>query len=349
MSLRTKRMIATKRSLAVNLAAALAFASTWPVAAQTQPQTPAQTRTVSPAPTLAQPEPPVAPPARTEEQRQQLHAAVDKSDELLQAGKVDEALGLLEATEKTIPEDALVASALGSAYELKGALEEALTWIREGIKRDAGVHHGSEWLHARMIDARLALAKDSNWFQKNNVLGLDFGKDDVPVAPEILPIEQGRIKGADQLLDQISYQLTQRTKTVKPPEPVIGDLYASAGDLAIAGAVSPLDDRKSKIQPEKYYERALEYGAPHADLVRRRLAKYHADFAALAPLPKDEIAEYPVVSKRFEQPPEKSYRNWIYAGTGLGLILVVMAVASVLDRRRRKRAEQNPPPPLPDV
>ena len=347
MSLRIKRMLAKNRTLALNLAAALALTGTWPVAAQTQ--TPAQAQTVSPAPTLAKPAPQVALPARTDEQRQQLHEAVDRSDELLQVGKVDEAIGLLDATEKKIPGDALVASSLGSAYELKGSLEEALTWIREGIKRDAGVHHGSEWLHARVIDARLALAKDSNWFQKNNVLGLDFGKDDVPVAPEILPIEQGRIKGADQLLDQIAYQLTQRTKIVKPPEPVIGDLYASAGDLAIAGAVSPLDDRKSQIQPERYYERALEYGAPHADLVRRRLAKYRADFAALPPLPKDEVAEYPVVSKRFEQPPEKSYRNWIYAGSALGLILVVMAVAAAIDRRRRKHAEQNPPPPLPDV
>jgi len=48
-------------------------------------------------------------------------------------------------------------------------------------------------------------------------------------------------------------------------------------------------------------------------------------------------------------PPEKSYRNWIYAGTGIGLIVVVLAIATLLDRRRRKLAEANPPAPLPDV
>jgi hypothetical protein len=334
-------------------ALSLSLAIACPVAAQTQAPAPAQAQApaVSPAPTLAKPEPVAALPTRTDEQRQQLKAAVEKSDALLQAGKIADAIALLEATDKKIPDDALVAAALGSAYELKGDLDAALTWIREGIKRDAGVHHASEWLHARILEAKLAVAKDPAWFQKNSVLGLDFGRGDVPVAPEILPIEQGRIKGADQLLEQIGYQLAERTRTTKPPAPVIADLYASAGDLAIAGAVSPLDDRKSKIQPEKYYERALEYGAPHADLVRKRLAKYRADFAALPPLPKEKeaVAEYPVGGNRFEPPPEKSYRNWIFAGVGIGLMVVVLAVSAVLDRRRRKHAAENPPAPLPDV
>jgi tetratricopeptide (TPR) repeat protein len=329
-------------------ALALALACAWPVVAQTQAQTPAQAPSVSPAPTLATAAPTAPLPERTDAQREQLKSAVEKSDGLLQAGKVDDAIKLLEATEEKIPDDALVASALGAAYELKGALDESLHWIRESIKRDAGVHHGSEWLHARILAAKIALAGDPGWFEKNSVLGLDFGRDDVPVAPEILPIERGRIKGADQLLDQIGYQLGERTKIVKPPAPVLGDLFASAGDLAIASAVSPLDDRKSKIQPERNYERALEYGAPHADLVRRRLARYKTDLAALPPPPKEKVAEYPT-SQRFEKPPQKSYRSWIYAGTGIGLIVIVLTVAAVLDRRRRKRAEANPPPPLPDV
>jgi tetratricopeptide (TPR) repeat protein len=332
-------------------ALALALGWAWPVLAQTQAPAPAQAQApnVSPAPTLAKPAPTAPVPVRTDAQREQLKSAVEKSDEMLTGGKVDDAIALLEATDKKIPDDALVASSLGSAYELKGALEEALNWIRESIKRDAGVHRGSEWLHARILAAKIALAKDPGWFEKNNVLGLDFGRDEVPVAPEILPIEQGRIKGADQLLDQMSYQLAERTKTVKPPAPVLGDLFASAGDLAIAGALSPLDDRKSKIQPERYYERALEYGGPHADLVRRRLARYKTDLAALPPLPKEEVGDYPVTSQRFEKPPETSYRNWMYAGTGIGLIVIVLSVAAVLDRRRRRRAEANPPAPLPDV
>ncbi len=323
------------------LALSLALAAACPAQAQTTP-------TAGPA---AARQPDAAAVARADEQRKQVAVALGKSDELASAGKFDADIALLEDAEKKIPGDALIASALGTAFESKGQLGDALDWIREGIKRDAGAHKGSEWLHARILEAKLALAKDPKWFDKHNVLGLDFGKDEVPVAPEILPIEQGRIKGAEQLLDQIDYQLVERTKNSRPPNPVLGDLFASAGDLAIASAVSPLDDRKSKIQPEKYYERALEFGAPHGDLVRKRLDRYKADFAALPPAPKDAepVADYPPVNKRFEAPPETSYSAWIYVGSAAGVIVVVLAIAAVLDRRRRKHAEANPPPPLPDV
>jgi len=323
------------------LAATLLLACACPANAQTSPaalpQTPASEKSDADA------------AAKTREREQQVRAALDQSAEFVSAGKLDEAIKLLEETDAKVPEDALVASSLGAVFELKGEIDAALTWIRESIKRDANALAGSEWLHARLLVSKIALAKEPKWFQKNNVLGLDFGTAEVPVAPEILPIEAGRIKGANQLIDQIGYQLAERTKFVKPPDPVVGDLYASAGDLAIASAVSPLDDRKSKIRPEKFYERALEYGAPHADLVRKRLARYQADFAALPPLPKEEVAEIPVISKRFEVPPEKSYAIWIYVGAAIGFLVALLAVATVLDRRRRKRAEENPPPPLPDV
>jgi tetratricopeptide (TPR) repeat protein len=324
------------------LAATLGLACAHPGVAQ-EPAAPS-----APVPTLAKPEPQPAVPVRTAEQRQQLESAIAKSDEFLGAGKVGDAIALLEATEKKLPDDALVAASLGAAYEQKGDHARALNWVREGIKRDASQHHASEWLHARMLEAKIALAKDPKWLDKNRVLGLDFGTADVPVAPEILPIEQGRLKGADQLLDQIDYQLAERTRRFKPPEPVIGDLYASAGDLAIAGAVSPLDDRKSKRQPERYYQEALKYGAPHADLVRRRLEKYGKDLAALPPAPQEEVAEYPVAN-RLQPPAPRAKSSWAYPAAALAVTVALVLVGIVLDRRRRKRAEANPPPPLPDV
>src|SRR5437868_3198766 len=194
------------------LALSLALAAACPAQAQTTP-------TAGPA---AARQPDAAAVARADEQRKQVAVALGKSDELASAGKFDADIALLEDAEKKIPGDALIASALGTAFELKGQLGDALDWIREGIKRDAGAHKGSEWLHARILEAKLALAKDPKWFDKHNVLGLDFGKDEVPVAPEILPIEQGRIKGAEQLLDQIDYQLVERTKNSRPPNPVLG-------------------------------------------------------------------------------------------------------------------------------
>lgn len=268
---------------------------------------------------------------------------------LVVTGKLDEAVKVLEETDRKFPGSARVAANLGTALELAGKNETALEWIRKGIERDANEHHGSEWLHARILEAKIAMAKDPAWLQTNRVLELDFGKDDVPTAPEILPIENGRIKGAGQLLEQITYQLAERTRFVKPPDAIVGDLYASEGDLAIAGAVSPLDDRKSVFTPDEYYRRALAYGAPHADLIRRRLAKYQADLAALPPAPKEAVADYPVVSKRFEKPAPRSNTLWIYIGAATAFTVVLVVIGMLLDRRRRKREEATPPAPLPDV
>jgi tetratricopeptide (TPR) repeat protein len=267
----------------------------------------------------------------------------------LLTGKLDESIALFRETDRMFPGNARVAANLGTALQLKGDNEEALTWIREGIKRDANEHKGSEWLHARILEAGIALAKDPAWIEKNRVLELDFGKDEVPTAPEILPIENGRIKGAAQLIEQIGYQLDERTKFVKPPDPITGDLYASEGDLAIAGALSPLDDRKSGLTPDVYYEQALNYGAPHADLIRRRLAKYRADLAALPPAPKEAVADYPVVKNRFDKPPVKSNTIWIYVGVAASLMAVLVIIGMLLDRRRRRREEATPTAPLPDI
>jgi tetratricopeptide (TPR) repeat protein len=269
-------------------------------------------------------------------------------------GKYDAAVALLRETDQKFPGSAKVAANLGSALDLLGQDEDALEWIREGVKRDAGEHQGSEWLHARILEAKIALKKDPKWLEKNRVLNLDFGTGEVPVAPEILPVEKGKLKGVEQLLEQISYQTHERTQFVRPPDAILGDLFASAGDLSIAGGASILDGGSSK--PDEYYEGALKYGAPRAALIRKRLERYKADVAAMPPPPPrteaasgDSVQDYPVVNKRFAPPQKRSYALLIWLGAGTALTLVLVFVGWLVDRHRRKKAELNPPPPLPDV
>ena len=269
-------------------------------------------------------------------------------------GRYDEAIALFREAEQKYPGNAKVAANLGTALELKGEDEEALKWIREGVSRDASEHQGSEWLHARILTAKVALKKDPNWLLENHVLELDFGTGDVPVAPDILPIENGKLKGVEQLMRQIDYQLKERTKFVKPPDAIVSDVYSSAGDLALAGGASILDGGDE--DPIHYYEAALKYGAPRAKLVQSRLDRYKADLAANPPPPKpaasssiEVVDAAPVVNKRFAPNQERSYTLliWLIAGTVVTLLLVF--VGWLVDRHRKKQAELNPPPPLPDV
>jgi hypothetical protein len=282
------------------------------------------------------------------ETRQKAAPTVENTNDLafarILAGKYDEAIELLREAETKAPgKSAKVAANLGTALELKGgADEDALYWIREGIKRDANEHEGSEWLHVRILEAKIALAKDPQWLEKNRVLGLDFGGDEVPVAPAILPVDaEGKLKGVDDLLDDIRYQLDERMKFVKPPDPIAGDLAASAGDLVYAG---------SDGSPVRHYELAVRYGAPRADLLRKRIARFQKDYPSVAPDDDPEEQAAQIAAARAaalaEVKQRRETRNtmmWIGGGV---LVIVLVLVAGWLFDRLRPKPER---PPLPDI
>jgi tetratricopeptide (TPR) repeat protein len=263
-------------------------------------------------------------------------------------GNYDAAIKLFREAEKKYPGSARVASNLGTALELKGENQEALEWIRESVKRDANEHEGSEWLHARILEVKIALAQNPRWFDHNQVLGLDFGKDVVPVAPEILPVDSdGKLKGVVDLIADIDYQLRERTKFIKPPDPIVGDLYATAGDLEYAG---------SDTDPTDHYEAALNYGAPRSDLIRKRMERFRKDYPAQADN-KIEVIEgesrQPVHRPAGNRPASPQGAGAIVKWVGIATLamLVLFGAGWLLDRRQRKRAEERARslPPLPDV
>jgi tetratricopeptide (TPR) repeat protein len=90
-------------------------------------------------------------------------------------------IDVLERLEKDEPGLYMTAANLGTAYELAGDAATALKWSREGIRRDPNSHYGTEWLHVRILEAKLALAEDPQWLDSHTVLGADFGPGLLPV------------------------------------------------------------------------------------------------------------------------------------------------------------------------
>jgi hypothetical protein len=183
---------------------------------------------------------------------------------------------MLEDLEARHPGLAATAANLGTAYELKGRDVAALAWIREGLRRNPREHHGSEWVHVRILEAKLALKKDPHWLESNTVMGLQFGDAPTPLEPATAADHNGNeisIADANPALD---YQLIERTALVAPPDPIVADLFFTAAELQFCFYLDESASQRKETRArtvENRYGAALKFGYPRKERVERRLAE----------------------------------------------------------------------------
>src|SRR5258706_359758 len=183
----------------------------------------------------------------------------DYAVSLVYIGKTKEAVELLQTLENEKPGAYVVAANLGTALELLGKNEEALLWIREGIRRNPQSHDGTEWLHAKIIEAKIAQEKDADYFKKHSVLELD------PAHASTAMTIDGRTFSPTEVGKAILYQLQERLQFVKPPDPAVGSLLFDYA--AIEAATNILESAKGLLAM------AVEYGYP-ADRVEAQIKVY---------------------------------------------------------------------------
>ena len=75
---------------------------------------------------------------------------------LLHNGSTAEALAIFQRLAAAHPEDYNLASNLGTAYELSGENEKALNWIQKAMRLHPESHEGTEWLHVKILQAKIA-------------------------------------------------------------------------------------------------------------------------------------------------------------------------------------------------
>jgi tetratricopeptide (TPR) repeat protein len=178
---------------------------------------------------------------------------------LIRLGRPRQAIELLMALEQGYPGRYPTATNLGTAYELAGDDAKALEWIREGIRRNADSHDGSEWLHARVLEAKIARTVERG----ASLLGLDYGRAAMPAAPAQLPAgNDGTPLKPDELSWHFYAQLAERTDFVPAPDPVVARLFFDWGNNEmLSGALETA---------EVAYGFALKYGHPERGLILAR-------------------------------------------------------------------------------
>jgi tetratricopeptide (TPR) repeat protein len=145
----------------------------------------------------------------------------DKGYILIIEKKYNDALSLYLKIEKLNPNRYSTASNIGTLYELMGNNEEALKWINKAILINPKSHNGSEWLHSRILEAKINGAKLQN---AKFLLNTDFGK-------EIKPVSQLDTIQLNKLDKSLNYQLNERISFIKPKDNIIAILLFELGNI----------------------------------------------------------------------------------------------------------------------
>jgi tetratricopeptide (TPR) repeat protein len=200
---------------------------------------------------------------------------------LLKAGKTAIALDILEQLSLKHPNDYQIAANLGTAYELSGNNEKALEYIKRGIELNADSHGGSEWVHVKLLEAKLMLAENPAYLDSMTVLNLtDQQKQD------------------EQVRDQLMIQIRERFPFCKGPDPImaslmmdLGDCFANTASLEFAKAAYEIAKHyykapdaiiDPKIERAKYQLR--QYIGLDVDRQRLRMEEPHGEHMRMSPI-----------------------------------------------------------------
>lgn len=166
---------------------------------------------------------------------------------MVKTGTVFHALTIFQRLSLDHPGEYTIAANLGTTYELVGENDSALKYIRKGMQLNPRSHAGSEWVHERILLAKLALRDDPDWLKTHSVLNLSN-----QMFREKLDWTLGTGRGISQIDTAlaIKYQLKERIPFTAAPDLIMCSIVS---DLA---AILQLGTPKLSL---RYFTLADEY------------------------------------------------------------------------------------------
>lgn len=176
---------------------------------------------------------------------------------LVYQGKYEKARDIFWEIERKSPGRYQTASNLGTVYELLGKSDSAYIWIDKSLKINPNSHDGSEWIHLKILEAKVKFHSNPASLANYNILGLDFGN-------EIIPKYKGDLKPYD-IMGHLYHQLGERLTFIAPKDVIMGRLLFDLGNcLAIeVDATSALE----------LYLMAEEFGFTN-EVMQKRIAEF---------------------------------------------------------------------------
>ncbi|KUJ63268.1 hypothetical protein AR687_03700 [Flavobacteriaceae bacterium CRH] len=182
----------------------------------------------------------------------------DKGYVLIIQRKYDEALKLYINIEKIEPHRYSTASNIGTLYELKGENEKAYEWIKKAIKINPESHNGSEWLHLKILEAKIKNLKNiSGTFLINTSFGLEKNPKTKLTSNELAILEKA-----------LYYQLNERITFIKPKDAIISVLLFELANI--------VKINKDDLSATEIYELSKKYGFQN-ELINKRIILCYED------------------------------------------------------------------------
>lgn len=229
---------------------------------------------------------------------------------LIHIGETKRAIPLLEEVEARFPGEYRTATNLGTAFELDGRVDEAFHWIREGLKRNPESHDGSEWLHLKILEAKLALRSDPKWLESNRASGIQYADADIlaPTGPH-----GGKLSLAD-VWRSLQRQLRERLPFTPAKDEIVSQLLWDYAEIT----AHRLHRRRTAARD--IYALAASHSAAREGELRRIVAKLNTML-------------------ELERADQIRRRNASLTIGLLGIPAAASGVVWLLDRRRVRRQE----------
>lgn len=207
----------------------------------------------------------------------------------LRLGEFEAAMSIFEYLQEKYPEKYEINANLGTTYELLGKNDLALKYIKKGLALNPDSHEGSEWIHVEILEAKLAIEKDSTW------LHADKGNKIVDLEAEARArIHQNQNLSKETVFRQMQENLDLQLRTRIP--------FAPSSDVIMYLLFKELANFSATHFSTSYahgYATMANYYAPNS-LLKTETASMMQEYAALTKeLYKGE--------QRIEKLPELNY------------------------------------------
>lgn len=250
----------------------------------------------------------------------------DKGYVLTIQKKYNEALKIYLEIEKKEPNRYSTASNIGTIYELIGENQKAYNWIKKAIQINSKSHNESEWLHLKILEAKL---KGDSYINSNFLINTNFGSDTIPKT-------QLNKKDLEKLSKALYYQLNERITFIKPKNKIIANLLFDLGNIAyLQGELS--------IAIE-IYNKAKEYGYSNKLLYERKDLSYEKLIQQQNQLHSNEIDKTIKLKNPKNSFTEEEIKTILYTLlvlTIIALSLLIFLIIFIVKWKKEKNRHKN--------